>query len=74
MKLYAIIAELQADLDERLEEFNRSRPHQGRRCFGKTPMPNFLDAKPIAEEKMQQDEPGRPSRRWMSDKVLAFTL
>jgi hypothetical protein len=43
-------------------------------CFGKTPMPNFLDAKPIAEEKMQQDEPGRPSRRWMSDKVLAFTL
>jgi hypothetical protein len=25
---------------------------QGRWCFGKTPMQIFLDAKPIAEEKM----------------------
>jgi hypothetical protein len=32
------------------EEFNRSRPHQGRWCFGKTPMQTFLDAKPMAEE------------------------
>jgi len=45
-------AELQPDLDRRLEEFNRNRPHQGRWCFGKTPMQTFLDAKPIAEEKM----------------------
>jgi len=30
----------------------RNRPHQGRWCFGKTPMQTFLDAKPIAEEKM----------------------
>ena len=49
-KLYGSIDELQADLD--LEEFNRSRQHQGRWCFGKTPMQTFLDAKPIAEEKM----------------------
>jgi transposase InsO family protein len=51
-KLYGSIAELQADLDRWLEEFNRGRPHQGRWCFGKTPMLTFLDAKPIAEEKM----------------------
>src|SRR5512142_3400999 len=51
-KLYGSIDELQADLDQWLEEFNRSRPHQGRWCFGKTPMQTFLDAKPIAEEKM----------------------
>ena len=51
-KLYGSIAELQADLDRWLEEFNRSRPHQGRWCFGKTPMQTFLDAKTIAEEKM----------------------
>ena len=78
-KLYASIAELEADLDQWLDEFNRSRPHQGRWCFGKTPMQTFLDAKPIAEEKMiaarprQRDKPGRPSRRRMSDQVLAFT-
>jgi hypothetical protein len=29
-KLYGSVAELQADLDQWLEEFNRSRPHQGR--------------------------------------------
>ena len=51
-KLYGSITELQADLDRWLEEFNRNRPHQGRWCFGKTPMQTFLDAKPIAEEKM----------------------
>jgi excisionase family DNA binding protein len=51
-KLYSSIDELQADLDLRLEEFNRNRPHQGRWCFGKTPMETFLDAKPTAEEKM----------------------
>ena len=51
-KLYGSIEELQADLDRWLEEFNRNRPHQGRWCFGKTPMQTFLDAKPIAEEKL----------------------
>ena len=51
-KLYGSIAELQADLDQWLEEFYRNRPHQGRWCFGKKPMQTFLDAKPIAEEKM----------------------
>ena len=51
-KLYGSIAELQADLNQWLEEFYRNRPHQGRWCFGKTPTQTFLDAKPIAEEKM----------------------
>lgn len=51
-KLYRSIDELQTDLDNWLAEFNRQRPHQGRWCFGKTPMQTFLDAKPIAQEKM----------------------
>jgi transposase InsO family protein len=51
-KLYRSIEELQADLDTWLVEFNNARPHQGRWCFGKTPMQTFLDAKPIAQEKM----------------------
>ena len=51
-KLYGSIDELQADLDQWLEAFNRNRPHQGRWRFGKTPMQTFLDAKPFAEEKM----------------------
>jgi transposase InsO family protein len=51
-KLYASIGELQDDLDEWVRSYNEERPHQGRWCFGKTPMQTFLDAIPIAREKM----------------------
>ena len=43
---------VQADLDEWIREYNEARPHQGRWCFGKTPMQTFLDAMPMAKEKM----------------------
>ena len=51
-KVYHSIDELQADLDCWLKEYNEARPHQGRWCFGKTPMQTFFDAMPIAKEKM----------------------
>jgi hypothetical protein len=44
--------ELQADLDAWLIEYNERRSHQGRWCFGKTPMQTFLDALPLAKEKL----------------------
>ena len=34
--------ELQADLYTWIKEYNEARPHQGRWCFGKTPMQTFL--------------------------------
>ena len=51
-KIYGSIDELQADLDLWVQSYNEERPHQGRWCFGKTPMQTFLDAKPLAKEKM----------------------
>src|SRR6202007_1441593 len=51
-KIYLAIDELQADLDVWLVEYNEQRPHQGRWCFGKTPMQTFLDALPMAKEKL----------------------
>jgi transposase InsO family protein len=51
-KLYTTLDELQADLDAWLKEYNEERPHQGRWCFGKTPMQTFLDSVPLAMEKM----------------------
>jgi transposase InsO family protein len=51
-KIYRSIDELQADLDAWLVEYNEHRPHQGRWCFGKTPMHTFLDALPLAKEKL----------------------
>ena len=43
---------LQNDLDEWLREYNESRPHSGKYCYGKTPMQTFLDSLPLAKEKM----------------------
>jgi hypothetical protein len=51
-KIYGSIAELQSDLDQWIAGYNEERPHQGRWCFGKTPMQTFLDAKPLAKEKL----------------------
>ena len=51
-KLYTSLADLQADLDAWLEEYNERRPHQGRWCFGKTPMRTFQDSVPLAKEKL----------------------
>lgn len=51
-RLYATIGELQADLDGWLTTYNIERTHQGRWCYGKTPMQTFIDALALAKEKM----------------------
>src|SRR3954464_11501104 len=51
-RIYGSIAELQSDLDTWIRSYNEERPHQGRWCFGKTPMQTFLDAVPIARDKV----------------------
>ena len=49
--LYPGLAELQRDLDPWVQEYNEDRPHQGRWCYGKTPMQPFVDSVPLAKEK-----------------------
>ena len=51
-RLYNSLEQLQADLDEWLKQYNESRPHSGKYCFGKTPMQTWLDSKHLAQEKM----------------------
>ncbi len=51
-KIYASIEELQADVDEWIREYNVERTHQGRWCYGKTPMQTFLDSIQLAKEKL----------------------
>jgi hypothetical protein len=50
--VYRSLDELQADLDCWITEYNETRPHQGRWCFGKTPTQTFLNAMPMTKEKM----------------------
>jgi transposase InsO family protein len=51
-KIYLTLGELQEDLDAWLMRYNTHRPHQGKRCQGKTPMETFKGNVPLAKEKM----------------------
>jgi transposase InsO family protein len=51
-KIYLTLEELQKDLDEWINDYNIKRPHQGKRCQGKTPMATFLENVPLAKEKI----------------------
>lgn len=51
-KIYKTLDELQTDLDAWLRLYNEDRPHQGRWCYGKTPLQTFIDSIPLAKEKM----------------------
>ena len=50
-KLYDTVEALQLDLDSWVTSYNEQRTHQGRWCFGKTPMQTFLDTIHVAREK-----------------------
>jgi transposase InsO family protein len=51
-KLYRNLDELQTDADEWINQYNETRPHSGKYCFGKTPLQTFRDSKHLADEKM----------------------
>jgi len=51
-KIYTTLEELQTDLDHWLDEFNTLRPHQGKRCEGRTPYATLTEGKAIVREKM----------------------
>ena len=51
-KIYTTIEELQTDLDEWMDHYNRERTHSGRYCYGKTPWQTWQESKHLAHEKM----------------------
>ena len=56
-KLYGNLEQLQADLDEWMMYYNEQRTHQGRWCFGKTPMQTFEDTKDLTKQKQLAQGP-----------------
>jgi transposase InsO family protein len=48
-KIYHTLQELQTDLDEWLEQYNRERTHTGKYCFGRTPLQTFRETKHLAQ-------------------------
>ena len=50
-KVYRTLDELQADLDRWLVHYNHDRTHEGKYCFGRTPMETLKQTKHLAKEK-----------------------
>lgn len=61
-KVYTALDELQVDVDEWLERYNRERPHTGKYCHGRTPLQTFRDTAHLAHQKRldQQFQPPEP--------------
>ena len=51
-KLYTSLNELQEDVDKWIDEYNSSRAHSGRYCYGRTPLDTFQQTQHLAKEKM----------------------
>jgi hypothetical protein len=50
-KIYTTLEQLQTDLDEWVEQYNRERTHTGKYCFGRTPLQTFRETKHLAQAK-----------------------
>jgi transposase InsO family protein len=51
-KMYESIEQLQADLDDWINDYNENRTYTGKYCYGKTPMQTFIYSAPLAKEKI----------------------
>jgi transposase InsO family protein len=50
-QIYTTLEQLQNDLDEWIEQYNRERTHTGKYCFGRTPLQTFRETKHLAQAK-----------------------
>ena len=69
-KIFQSIEELQSELDEWIEWYNRERTHSGKHCYGKTPWETFIDSKHLALEKQLDELPWRVGEARSDDKSL----
>ncbi len=51
-KVYSSVEELQQDVDEWIEWYNRERTHTGRHCDGRTPLQTLRETKHLVYQKM----------------------
>lgn len=55
-KIYSTVEDLQIDLDNWVDYYNRKRTHQGKMCLGRTPWQTFLDGIEIVKDKIINGE------------------
>jgi transposase InsO family protein len=70
-KVYGSLEELQKDLDIWLDYYNKQRTHTGKYCFGKTPYQTFVEAIPLAKEKLLDSLSQNPIQHFFSKPGLS---
>jgi transposase InsO family protein len=56
-KIYETLADLQADVDTWIDDYNNNRTHTGKYCYGRTPMQTFAETCTLAKEKQLDELP-----------------
>lgn len=56
-KIYTSLEQIQTDLDEWIDHYNRNRTYTGKYCFGRTPLQTFEETVPLAKEKQLDELP-----------------
>ena len=72
-KMYNGLEEMQKDVDQWMELYNKERAHSGRYCFGKTPMKTFIDSKELAKAKDVNNLFGQINNFKLSDQAEVST-
>jgi len=72
-KVFTSIDELQFELDQWIEWYNKERTHSGKHCYGKTPWQTFIDSKHLALDKQLDQLPWRAEEAHSFDKTLLGT-
>jgi len=69
-KVFTSVDELQVELDNWIEWYNKERTHSGKHCYGKTPWATFIQSKHLALEKQVDELPWRAGEAHSMDKTL----
>jgi hypothetical protein len=69
-KIFTSVEDLQTNLDEWLEWYNKERTHSGKYCYGKTPWETFQATKQLAYEKQIGSVPWRAAEASSIDNPL----
>lgn len=68
--VFNTLDELQAELDNWIQWYNRERTHEGKYCLGKTPWQAFMESKHLAFEKQIKNVPWRAGEASSIDNTL----
>lgn len=72
-KIFNSIEELQEELDQWIDWYNKERTHSGKYCYGKTPWQTFIESKHLSLEKQLDQLPWREAEDHSVDKSLLGT-